>query len=280
MKQHLFIALAVIPIAAGPALADNATTVSLGYSRTSGDYGLDRDTTATIIPFSVTRSQGKWSAGITVPWVKIEGFGTVLVTGRGSRQISSSPNGGMYTSTGPGGYGSGGGMTSSTTGYTRVSESGLGDINIFAGYDLVSSDNGPTVNLTGTVKFASGDEDKGLGSGGTDYGIETGISYPVGRLTPFATAGYTFTGSGGGVDYQDYPYLSLGADLSITRGLDVAISWDWSDSLSNDSEAASEINAELDLKINRTWTATLTAGAGLSDASPDTSYGAGLSARF
>ncbi len=252
------------------------TTVSLAYYHASGDYGLDSDTDTDTVPLTIRYEDGPWSAGMSVPWVRISGFGTVIMTSWGPMAMSSAPGQGMYSSRGSGRYRMGSGMSAATTTATtvRVTESGLGDISVFAGYTFSGSGrDGFAVTVTATVKFATGDEDKGLGSGGTDYGAELGIEKPLGDFTPFLTAGYVVTGDNGAISYNDYPYLSVGTDYAIGRDLSAGLAWNYSASLSDDTDDSRDISANLSWQANDRWTAAISAGIGLTDSSPDQRWG-------
>lgn len=275
-----------VPVAAAlvfsAAAAGAGTTVSLAYRHTSGDYGLDQDTDTRVISLEVSHAAGPWEIGLGVPWVRVSGFGTVVVTGRGTMAMSSTPWQGMYSMRGSGRYGMGGGTgadATATTSTARVTESGIGDVSAFLGYGF-GLPGGLDATVTGTVKFATGDEDKGLGTGGTDYGLELGLERQFGAVVPFVTAGYVVTGDNGAISYDDYPYLSIGADYAVTPRFSAGIAWNYAAAVSDDTDAASDITADLSVAVDRTWSVKASAGAGLSDSSPDTIWGLALNAVF
>ena len=78
-------------------------------------------------------------------------------------------------------------------------QSGIGDIVFAATYYLYEGDEDkallPMVDFTGKVKFPSADEEKGLGTGETDYSMESDLTWFTDEFAIFGTIGYKFLGS-------------------------------------------------------------------------------------
>ncbi len=82
-------------------------------------------------------------------------------------------------------------------GLPEIDESGIGDINLVGKVSLVLDRRGvPGIGVFGRVSFPTGDEDKGLGSGTTDFELGGIISKHAGPLTLYGNVSYFFSGEG------------------------------------------------------------------------------------
>lgn len=91
------------------------------------------------------------------------------------------------------------------------SENGLGDVRVVGEWDIVPP--APQrFSLLGSLlwKIPTADENKGLGTGETDFGAFAEIGYTVGRNKPFFSLGYVRKGDTPTVDYRDTWLYSLG----------------------------------------------------------------------
>jgi outer membrane protein OmpA-like peptidoglycan-associated protein len=74
-------------------------------------------------------------------------------------------------------------------------ESGIGDINLTVKVRLVDDVAGrPGIGAFGIISFPSGDEEKGLGSGSTDFTVGGIITKRAGALNLYGNVGYFFSG--------------------------------------------------------------------------------------
>ena len=127
--------------------------LSVGMEFDRGDYGTVDTTNNWRIPLSLNYFQGPFFAGISVSYIYAQSTGAVTVSS-GSR------------------------MRSVTTSNIVTSEtSGLGDVNLSVGYNFqpASSDK-MKYYISAHIKLATADENKGLGTGETDYAIEAGLN--------------------------------------------------------------------------------------------------------
>lgn len=95
-------------------------------------------------------------------------------------------------------------------------ETGLGDVRVVGEWDVVPP--APQrVSLTGSLlwKIPTADENKGLGSGETDYGAFAEFGYTVGRNMPFFSAGYIRKGDTPTIDYRNTWLYSVGVSHYI-----------------------------------------------------------------
>lgn len=237
---------------------DNQWKFSTGVDYSSGDYGGDPiDTDITNVPFSASYKTGRWKFKATVPWVQISGPGTVIGAGDGSVVV---------------GDGNGSAVRKRT-------ESGLGDIWLGASY--ATSFIPPEffyLDLTGKVKLPTADEDKGLGTGETDYTLQADVFKPIGRFTPFATVAYKIKGDPSGVELDNVYYLSGGSAYKVSDNTSLGASLDFQEASTNSSDDAMDALAYVNQKLNKKWSVTVYGYKGLEDGSPD--YGLGLQTSY
>jgi len=91
---------------------------------------------------------------------------------------------------------------------TSTAETGLGDAHVQGGATVWEAESGGTsVNLGASVKFATGDETTGLGTGATNYAGYLSINQDINVYTVTFLTGYVFIGSPAGIHYDDVvPY--------------------------------------------------------------------------
>jgi len=78
------------------------------------------------------------------------------------------------------------------------SEEGFGDISLRPEFKfLEESEGAPALSLASTVKLKSGDKDKGLGSGETDYSVSLQASKTFDPISVHFNVGFTFIGGTG-----------------------------------------------------------------------------------
>src|SRR5262249_9592797 len=127
----------------GVAAAETRVSVAAGVEYSTGDYGEPADTEVTAAPLSVRFTTGDWAFRAAVSYLSITGpadFATVTE----------------------------GGGTSSVA--RMGTEEGFGDTTLPVTRSLYPFENHDHyLDLTGRVRLPTGDEDKGLGVGATDY---------------------------------------------------------------------------------------------------------------
>lgn len=222
-----------------------------GFDYSSGDYGGDPvDTEITYLPFIAAYSAGQWEFKATVPWLQIKGGGTVVGGGDGGVVIGQGAN-------------------------TTTTESGLGDIWLGATYSVKNTIGDDVfLDLGAKVKLPTADEDKGLGTGETDYTLQADLFKAMGKITPFATLAYKIKNDPPGLTLDNVIYLSGGADYKLSELRHIGASLDYQEAASSNSDDALELFGYVSQKINNSWSTTLYGYLGLMDGSPD--YGIGL----
>ncbi len=124
-----------------------AFRLSTGVNYTSGDYGGAVDIDEVYVPITGHVDYGRFGFRLTVPYLSVKAPEGTIITDPGGQAVQ--------------------GTGASTT------ESGLGDIiGSVTLYDVINNrELGIALDLTGKIKFATADEDKGLGTGEHDYSV-------------------------------------------------------------------------------------------------------------
>ena len=156
------------------------------------------------------------------------------------------------------------------------SESGLGDA-VLRGGKRLWRDKKAESSLNGalTIKLATGDENKGLGTGGTDIGVSVSTTRKHGAYAFTALAGYTEVGAPSGVSYDNVISYGLGVNRSFAR-TNVFASLQGQNSAIPGATAPLEFDAGFFHMLSLNYVVIAHAFIGLSDGSPDDGMGIGF----
>lgn len=266
MNSSLLRALAFLSLPAGlfaqeatsPAPAPTPANIKLGvgYDYSRGSYGLSQDTEVTFIPLHLNYDLDRWAFKASIPYITIKGPATVVAGG---------------------GTGSGGGAP---TRPTTSSESGLGDITFSGTYHLRPVPGELNIDLTGRVKLGTADEDKGLGTGETDYYVQIDLYQNFGVITPFANVGYRFLGSNPSFQLEDGFYATAGAAFRLSDTTIVGAAYDWRYRIIDGAKNGTDALGFISYTPNETWNVLGYILIGFNDASPDLGLGTLLSYKF
>lgn len=242
---------------AGAASADTRVSFASGVDYSSGDYGDPTDTEVVSVPLSARVTTANWSFRLSIPYLSITGPADVADTVEGG---------------GDGGDGTGAGGTIVRTGTER----GFGDTTIAATRSfrhLGGADSNLYIDVTGRVRLPSGDDEKGLGVGTTDYGLvgELGNSGSAGGA--YVSAGRRFLGDRTGSTRQDGWQAGAGGWLRAGEKTRVGAFYSWREASVAGNEDPSEIGAYVSHRMNDALRVSLNASGGLSEASPNYSAG-------
>lgn len=215
----------------------------LGFNYSRGDYGLAQDTEVFVVPASLSFDSPDWGVRLTVPWITIKGPASAI---------------------------EGGGIPIRPT---ASSQSGFGDATAGLTYKFLHEANHPQLSFTGRVKFATGNEDRGLSTGETDYYAQADLLQTFGSVTPFITAGYRWLGSNTLYPLIDGFYASGGLAFSVAPGTSVGAAYEWRQALVRGGDEANEVSVFLYHKVNDRWSFNLSVMKGFTDASAN--YGGG-----
>lgn len=174
--------------AAIPQQPDRTTFIfAVDAARFEGDFGTDRDVTYDILTsrFRWLSSRLEWR--LTVPFLRIDS-GVLIVGG--------------VPVPGPGGDGG--------------TEVGLGDV-LARGqvWALKGTARRPWVGILGEVKLPTADEEKGLGTGETDFRAGTRIIQNIGRTSLLFDASYTVLGDPDNFDFENIVRIGAGVAQPI-----------------------------------------------------------------
>jgi len=295
-SQNMFaskslLAGAVIAVLAqcATAYADTRVQASSGVQYSDGKYGETTSTSALVVPFSLRATFGSWSIRASVPYVTVDGPADVSeIIGDSSGRGSSSGSGSSGSGSGSGsgtrgrdssGSGSGGDGGDDDDPVDLVtadrSESGIGDASIALTYSLDAIGDSPAyVDFTGRVRLPTGDEDKGLGVGATDYVALTELGWDGDPGGVFVSAGRRFLGDVDAFERVDGWQASAGGWVNLSDSAVIGAYYDWRTSSVRDGEDPSAVEAYVSWRLNEAWKFELNGGVGLSDASA--AYTAGL----
>ncbi|MHC4117040.1 MAG: transporter [Planctomycetota bacterium] len=168
-----------------PAFARDADApkwqTGLSFSYLTGDYGENDNTDITYVATSIKRYLSRGDVTLTIPYVDISDGATFV-------------GGEVEPIAGGGG-------------------SGLGDVILKGRYYAVEQDGPlPYIDLVGSIKIPTADEDKGLGTGETDFTwmVEFARRLKKKGWIALAEIGYTFVGEPSGFDVDNRWLYSLG----------------------------------------------------------------------
>ena len=159
-------------------------------------------------------------------------------------------------------------------------ESGVGDIWLGATYR--SAPLGPDLDVafTGRVKLGTADEDKGLGSGETDYYAQFDFSRTIGATTPYLTVGYRWLGANAVYPLRDGAYLSAGFVRQLAGPTQAGLAVDWRARVVTGGDNACELTAFATHHLDERWSLQGYVLTGLTEASPDFGLGTSVNYRF
>lgn len=254
LKKHAkFMLASTLVLAVQTCWADEAGALSIGTSvnYSSGKYGTSTSTDITSVPVNVTYDKGPWTLKLSVPYVRITGPGDVVA---------------------------GVGKTSTVTTAVRTA-SGLGDIVAAATYNFYNDAGSQFgADVTGKVKFGTGDSAKGLGTGENDYSVMLDVYKKVNQVTLFGGIGYTVLGSTTAIPLKNVIGLTAGSTFKLDDKSSVGLAYDYRQKSSSTSAAQSELTAFYMHKFNKSWKTQVYFLRGFSDGSPD--WGGGVSVGY
>jgi hypothetical protein len=157
--------------------------------------------------------------------------------------------------------------------------SGMGDatasFTMYAGGQELDA---PLYDLKLSVKFATGDEDKGLGSGKTDYSVQGGVSQTFGDWIVAGSLGYTRIGKVPDAGMRNIAAASADAALKVGSISRVGAAWNFAQSSTKGSANVQDLTLYWSVELSRISRMQAYLLKGLADGSPD--FGGGLSLTF
>ncbi|MBI3527053.1 MAG: transporter [Betaproteobacteria bacterium] len=245
---------------AGAWAADGQLSLSTGFDYSSGDYGGSTSTDILSIPVIGKYETGPWTYKLTVPFIEVTGPGNV-VPGVGRENAVKGKKGAAVSGT--------------------STESGLGDITGAVTYNLFAgSASAPAIDLTGKIKLGTADRDKGLGTGENDYSVQVDAYQIFGRVTGFATLGYSILGSSSAIPLDNVFYVAIGAGYKFDDRLSGGLMLDLRQAASSTSGERRELTGYVNYKLDKDWKVQGYLLQGFADGSPDFGFGALVTRMF
>lgn len=266
LPATIVLALAALFVAAPSfAAATPKYSLGLGFDFASGDYGTDTTTHSVQVPVTVDYlASDRLDFELVIPYLYQSNSNTLSV-------------GGMRF---PTGRESGSGMTPSGVNASS-SQSGLGDTTLTAGYLLQKESSSlPAIRPLFYLKFPTGDEDKGLGTGEFDLGGGVGVSKWFGLWYTFAEGRYIFQGSNSDLGLKDYATLEGEAGYRVNDRFLPSIDLWYSTAPADDSSNQLEARLKGKYWISDAVRLDGYLGKGLTSQTADFTAGAAISYSF
>jgi hypothetical protein len=230
----------------------------------TGKYGTGTRTNSLDMPFVLKHWWGDdWSGSVTVPILVQSGNGSAVRVG------------GKLVRIGGGNKTRGGGAV--------TTESGLGDILLKAGYDLLSEDHRAPFDLTlvARTKLPTASSAKGLGTGEFDQGFGVQFDKEVsGDWTVLLDLYYTFIGSPPGQELQNETAWDFGFSHLVDRDEWLTLLFEGSNALVEGTSAPRDLRATIDNKLDAETKVYFGGLVGLSQGSPQLGLLVGANRRF
>ncbi len=261
MKNSSFLlksSLALFALCLAAPFAHAQFAASVGFDATSGKYGYDTETKVSLWSLTGEYAYEGLITRIVIPQLHVTSpVGTVIIAGRPRLQNR---------------------INTLNQGKTET-ESGRGDVELSASYDFLHNrETDWSLALGGSVKLPTADDEKGLGTGKTDYGIALDLSRSFGRFTPSIGFGYRIVGNPTGADLKNYAYASIGVGFWITDTTNLSLNFESDQPYSASSGVDNGLTLGLNQHLGKRWDIEAHVLVGLSESAPD--KGLGASVRF
>lgn len=221
-----------------------------GFDFSSGTYGASKPTEVLYMPVSLQATKGPWMLKADVSWLHVTGPALLL-------DGSAEGLAGVRTS---------------------GAASGPGDINLYVRYSLEDLyDDNLFVDLTARVKVPTASFTDGLGTGEWDQALQIDVASVFGKIVPFATLGYRFTGEPSGFVLRNVIYGTVGVQVTWSPRLATGVYYDIRQSAIPGAAMPQEGTAYVNFKISDRWSVNVYGVAGFSRNSPEAGGGTFLS---
>lgn len=234
-----------------------SAAVGIGFEVSHGDYGAAADATLVTLPLSVYLNPAdKLDITVEVPLLYLS---------------SKSDSGVIVTQSGGMGRGRAtGGSRPTASATTTTQESGIGDINMTAGWTLLpEGETTPKVRPTIYVKAPSGDLDRGLGTGTVEAGPGFSVSKWLGNVQLFGEGAYIFQNSKSSYPGRNYVSYLGGAGIQAADRWFVSVLAKGSSARSEGADAQAEGRLKVNFMHSRRLSWEIYGLTGFTDASPD-----------
>lgn len=261
-RQRLIGALAAgLLCAAGPASAEELLwKMSSSLNFDSGTYGTGTRTNSLYAPFTLRRAFGDAFASVTIPYVSMTSDG-------GVRNVGGKPS-----------------RTSgrSTVSGERTTRSGLGDVVLRGGYDVLRDDPHPLdLTVVAKVKAPTASRSEGLGTGEFDAGAGVELAKLVAPgWTVLADAYFTAIGDPPGSDLDNQLAVDVGVSRALKEDLTLTVLLEASNALVPGEPGPRDVRAIVEHRFDERAAVFGGGSVGLSNGSADYGVSLGGSVRF
>jgi hypothetical protein len=226
--------------------------ISAGLEYQEGDFGTGHRIETISVPLSAYASTGRLQFSASLPYLRVDAPGNVIGGGTGVLGLPI--------------------IVDPTQPPTRERREGLGDLRVNASYTIPVGRS--ALALWNQVKLPTASAAKGLGTGATDYSFGAEVAAPLGRLTPFASIGYTLVGDTKDYDLRNSLSARAGANLRLGQRVAGRISYTYAQSPSPELGAEQVVSTALHTEIGRSLSLGIYGSTGLSETAAD--LGAGI----
>ena len=234
---------------------DTTADLSLGTIYAQGKFGTGSTTSIWSSALGARLRVGDWTLSASLPWMRIRSRSTIF-TGIDSTPILVAPD----------------------TAPVRRTNQGFGDLTLGASYTIVSDSTPLEVQLSGRAKINTATASSRLSSGENDYAAGVDVSYPIGKVTPFAAFSYRFLGDTALYRLRDGPAASAGASYALDSNSFLLASYHYSRAATRLVDDAHELFAGASTRLRGTpLRATGFATVGLARGAAAASAGLSLS---
>lgn len=230
--------------------ADGRFSTTLGLDYSSGDYGASQDTDVWAIPFSLKYATDTWNIRASTSYLRVTSPSFVT------------PEGDFIG-------------TENNISTKRVTETGIGDLNIAGTYNLLDDRKYLLgLDVSARVKIPTADEDKFLGTGKTDFGLNAEIFQSFSNWSPYWNVGFKWRGDPKGFNLKNVWSSSVGTDYRLNDSFNVGIGYDWQQKTTKFADNVQEASTYINYRLNDNNKLNFYMLTGFSNASPN--FGSGL----
>jgi len=238
-----------------PASARMSFTIGAGYDQ--GDFGTSELSRALYFPFSFRYTASRFDISVSSSVAR-------LSAPDGVRLIDGVP-------------------TQTGRGDTAFRETGPGDLvlrsRLFLVEDQGHSTSTPSITPFLRLKLPTAPEERGLGTGRTDYGFGVELDKDLGSAFVFGDLGYTVVGKVPGFGLKNRTLASFGVGKQLSDAVSVSSMLDWRRSIVAGSPDPADLVGIVSLRVGST-TISPNAFVGLTEGSSDFGLGIQMRVRF
>lgn len=228
-----------------------------GLEYSEADYGTPDTTNLWTVPISVTYRKSNFSLFASMPLLFAGSEGDIIVSSKMSKPTKM--------------------VLPSMTVSGRNNASGIGDIILSASYYFMPDVRSElSYRVTGGVKVAIADVNKGFGTGEDDIFVEGGAVKNLDEYTLSATLGYEMNGDSPDFDYNNVFYGTVGLTKQLSMNKQVGSYLYFSEALSDAAEAPLELSVFYRQPAAKDRDIYLYFSKGFSDGSPDFALGGNI----